>query len=86
MNQNDKKGTIVFNHKMTEEEAQLKKLLAHVYSALDEKGLDPIQQMVGYLVSDDPTYITSHKKARSLMQKADRYEILSILLRNYLGL
>jgi len=86
MSQNDKKGTIVFTHKLTEEELELKKLLAHVYNALDEKGLDPIQQMVGYLVSDDPTYITSHKKARSLMQKADRYEMLSILLRHYLGL
>ena len=71
---------------MTEEEIQLKKLLAHVYTALDEKGLDPIQQIVGYLISDDPTYITSHKKARSVMQNADRYEILSMLLRNYLGL
>ena len=86
MSQNDKKGTIVFTHKMTDEELQLKKLLAHVYGALDEKGLDPIQQIVGFLISDDPTYITSHKKARSLMQKADRYEILSILLKNYLVL
>ena len=73
MSQNDKKGTIVFAHKMTDEELQLKKLLSHVYGALDEKGLDPIQQIVGFLISDDPTYITSHKKARSLMQKADRY-------------
>ena len=85
MSQN-KKGTIVFTHKLTEEELELKKLLAHVYGALEEKGLDPVQQIVGFLISDDPTYITSHKKARSLMQKADRYEVLSILLKNYLGL
>lgn len=83
---NTNKGTIVFAHKLTEEEIELKELLSHVYGALEEKGLDPIQQIVGYFISDDPTYITSYKKARSMMQKADRYEMLSILLKHYLGL
>ncbi len=85
MNQN-KKGTIIFSHKLTEEEIELKKILTHVYNALDEKDLDPIQQMVGYIISDDPAYITSHKKARSMIQNIDRYELLSMLLRYYLGL
>ncbi len=71
---------------MTERELELKNILSEVYMALEEKGLDPIQQIVGYIVSDDPTYITSHRKARSLIQKVDRYEILSILLKKYLGL
>lgn len=81
-----KNGTIVFTHKLTEEETELKTLLTHVYQALEEKGLDPIQQIVGYFISDDPTYITSNRKARSMMQKADRYEMLSILLKHYLDL
>lgn len=81
-----KNGTIVFTHKLTEEETELKMLLTHVYQALEEKGLDPIQQIVGYFISDDPTYITSNRKARSMMQKADRYEMLSILLKHYLDL
>ncbi len=86
MNNNQNKATQVFKRKPTEKEIELKHVLSEVYLALEEKGLNPIQQIVGYIISDDPTYITSHRKARSLIQKVDKYELLSILLKNYIGL
>lgn len=86
MNKMEKKATQVFERKLTDKELELKNILSQVYLALDEKGLDPIQQIVGYIISDDPTYITSHKKARSMIQKVDRYELLSIVLKKYIGL
>lgn len=86
MNQSKKLGTIIFKRKPTKEENELKETLVSVYQALGEKGLDPIQQIVGYIISEDPTYITSYKDARSKIQKIDRYELLSILLRNYLNI
>jgi uncharacterized protein (UPF0297 family) len=64
----------------------MKDKLSKVYLALAEKGLDPIQQIVGYIISDDPAYITSYKNARSLIQKVDRYELLTMLIKNYLDI
>ncbi len=58
-------------------------VLSEVYQALTEKGYDPINQIVGYIMSGDPTYITSHKSARSLIMKVERDEILEELLRVY---
>lgn len=55
-----------------------------VYSALKEKGYKPIMQLVGYILSEDPTYITSHNNARQIISKLDRDEILAELLRQYL--
>lgn len=69
-----------------ESERQMKQILATVYEALIEKGYNPIDQIVGYILSEDPTYITNHKNARSLICKLDRDEVMSALLRNYLGL
>ncbi|MBE6708308.1 MAG: IreB family regulatory phosphoprotein [Ruminococcaceae bacterium] len=69
-----------------ESERQMKQILATVYEALSEKGYNPIDQIVGYILSEDPTYITNHKNARSLICKLDRDEVMSALLRNYLGL
>ena len=69
-----------------ESERQMKQILATVYEALSEKGYNPIDQIVGYILSEDPTYITNHKNARSLICKLDRDELMSALLRNYLGL
>ena len=86
MNRGEKKGTQIFNRKVTREEIEMKEKLSRISVALAEKGLDPVQQIVGYIISDDPAYITSHKNARSLMQKLDRYELLSILLKNYLDI
>ena len=57
-----------------------------MYQALEEKGYNPINQIVGYILSEDPTYITNHNNARTLIRKVDRDELLQILLRRYLGL
>ena len=59
-------------------------ILAQVYDALSEKGYNPVSQIVGYIMSGDPTYITSYKNARSLIMKAERDEIIEILLENYI--
>ena len=58
-------------------------MLERVYEALNEKGYNPISQIVGYVMSGDPTYITSYKGARSLVMKVERDEILEELMRNY---
>ncbi len=67
-------------------ERQMKEILATVYEALGEKGYNPIDQIVGYILSEDPTYITNYKNARSLICKLDRDELMSALVRNYLGI
>ena len=73
-------------NKQTEETGndELKTVMKTVYDALSEKGYNPINQLVGYILSEDPTYITSHKGARKLIRKVDRDELLASLLRNYL--
>ncbi len=68
-----------------EEKPGVRVILQEVYEALREKGYDPISQLVGYLLSGDPAYITSHKNARSLIRKLERDEILEEVLRAYLG-
>lgn len=64
--------------------AEMKQILTEVYRSLTEKGYNPINQIVGYLLSEDPTYITSHNNARSLICKLDRDELLQELVRHYL--
>ena len=59
-------------------------ILERVYIALSEKGYNPVNQIVGYIMSGDPTYITSHRNARSLIMKAERDEILELLMQNYI--
>ena len=59
--------------------------LVQVYDALKEKGYNPISQIVGYILSEDPTYITTHNNARSLIRKIDRDELLKAMVRTYLG-
>ncbi|MBE6538416.1 MAG: IreB family regulatory phosphoprotein [Ruminococcaceae bacterium] len=68
-----------------EKEESTKALLRSVYDAMSEKGYNPINQIVGYLLSEDPTYITNHKGARSLIRKIDRDELLNELVKDYLG-
>lgn len=63
---------------------EMKKTLSEVYRSLSEKGYNPINQIVGYLLSEDPTYITNHNNARSLICKLDRDELLQDLVRHYL--
>lgn len=63
-----------------------KEVLKKVYDALKEKGYNPINQIVGYILSGDPTYITSYNDARNLIRQLDRDELLEKLVRNYIGL
>lgn len=63
---------------------EMKKILTTVYDALREKGYNPINQIVGYILSEDPTYITNHMGARSLICKLDRDELLQELVKKYL--
>lgn len=63
---------------------EMKSILGAVYNALNEKGYNPINQIVGYLLSEDPTYITNYNNARSLICKIDRDELLQELVRHYL--
>ena len=67
-----------------EKDLEIKTILTTVYQALQEKGYNPINQIVGYIMSGDPTYITSHKNARSLIMKAERDEILEELMQVYI--
>ena len=67
-----------------EKDLEIKTILTTVYQALQEKGYNPINQIVGYILSEDPTYITNHNGARTLIRKVDRDELLQILVRDYL--
>ena len=75
--------TLTFNLNNCDEQA-MKETLLMVYDALREKGYNPINQIVGYIRSEDPTYITTHGSARSLIRRIDRDELLRIMLKNYL--
>lgn len=63
---------------------QIRGMLASVYDALEEKGYNPISQIVGYILSEDPAYITTHNNARNTILKIDRYELLQALIKDYL--
>ena len=65
-------------------EREMKQTLSIVYNALNEKGYNPVSQFVGYILSEDPTYITTHNNARSLIRRIDRDELLQSLVKNYL--
>ena len=69
-----------------EKDEQIHHILTPVYEALREKEYDPINQIVGYILSEDPTYITNHNHARTLICKIDRDELLQVLVKNYLEL
>ncbi len=71
---------------LAEEPTTNQEILHAVYEALSEKGYNPIGQIVGYLLSEDPTYITNCKNARALIRRLDRDELMSELVRRYLGL
>ena len=78
-------GTRNFNSK-EESDKEMKRVLQTVYDALKEKGYNPINQIVGYLLSEDPTYITNYNNARSLIRKIDRDELMQELISHYLDL
>lgn len=67
-----------------EPENEAKEIIVSVYKALTEKGYNPIYQIVGYILSGDPTYITSHKNARSKIRRIERDELLEELVKNYM--
>ncbi|MGB4325863.1 MAG: IreB family regulatory phosphoprotein [Bacillota bacterium] len=77
-------GTRFFEVK-PEGENKARDVILKVYDALKEKGHNPVSQMAGYLLSGDPTYITSHKNARTLVRTVERDEILEELIRVYIG-
>ena len=68
-----------------DKEQEMKAILTTVYDALRERGYNPINQMVGYILSEDPTYITTYNNARSLIRKIDRDDLLRALERSYLN-
>lgn len=68
----------------SDNDIEMRKVLTIVYDALREKGYNPINQLVGYILSEDPTYITTHNNARALIRKIDRDDLLRALVRSYL--
>lgn len=67
-----------------DKDQEIKMILSSVYNSLQEKGYNPINQIVGYILSEDPTYITNHNNARTLIRQLDRDELLQVLLKSYL--
>ena len=68
-----------------DKDVEIYNILTTVYQALEEKGYNPINQIVGYILSEDPTYISNHMGARTLIRKLDRDELLQVLVKKYLG-
>lgn len=68
-----------------DQDKEMKKVLKEVYEALEHKGYNPINQIVGYILSEDPTFITNHNNARSLIRKIDRDDLLHVLVQSYLS-
>lgn len=79
----DPNKTIQFSIR-DEREEEMRRTMLLIYGALKEKGYNPISQIVGYLLSEDPTYITTHNNARNLIRRVDRDELLQMLVQEYL--
>ena len=77
------KNTVKFTVASDDKE-NMRKILRNVYEALTEKGYNPINQIVGYLLTEDPTYITNYNNARSMICKIDRDEMMQVLVKEYL--
>ena len=78
-------NTITFSIK-EDKEREIKKVLTAVYDSLKQKGYNPLNQLVGYILTEDPTYITNYNNARTLITKIDRDEILQSILKSYLDI
>ena len=78
------KNNTQFFQVVKEQEYDVASILREVYAALKEKGYNPVYQIVGYIISGDPTYITSYQNARSLIMKVERDELLDVLFENYI--
>ena len=77
------KDTVKFTVPSDDKE-NMRRILRNVYEALTEKGYNPVNQIVGYLLTEDPTYITNYNNARSMVCKIDRDELMQVLVREYL--
>ena len=80
-------GDMDFTRKFSlgdQRDLEIQAILSSVYQALQEKGYNPINQIVGYILSEDPTYITNHNNARAMIRKVDRDELLQTLVKYYL--
>ena len=77
--------TITFDIKK-DRENEIREIITSVYNSLLEKGYNPINQIVGYIMSEDPTYITNYNNARGLIRKFDREELMKVLVKNYLNI
>jgi len=83
---NDMDRTITFSIREEERDRERKMLLRAVYDALSEKGYNPRNQLVGSVLTEDPTYITNYTNARGMIRRIDRDELMAALLKEYLGL
>ncbi|MBO5747251.1 MAG: IreB family regulatory phosphoprotein [Clostridia bacterium] len=83
MNGSNNQNTITFSLG-NESEMEVRRIMLAVYNALKEKGYNPVNQIVGYILSEDPTYITTHNNARNLIRKIDRDTLLQYLVKYYL--
>ena len=81
----DKRGTIMFDSVAKKDQMTTRELLEQVYEALDEKGYNAIDQIVGYILSGDPSYITSHKNARNIIKQIDRDDLTEDIVKAFLG-
>ncbi len=81
----DNKFSTQYFKAVKDQDRVVKDTIANVYNALSEKGYNPVSQIVGYIMSGDPTYITSHNGARSEIMKVERDEIIEELLRDYIN-
>ncbi len=81
----DSRNTILFDNYVRQEQKTPKQILEEVYKALEERGYNAIDQIVGYILSGDPSYITSHNNARNLIRQIDRDDLTEELVRNFLN-
>lgn len=84
-NTQTKSTTITFTLQQ-EKDREIRAALQSVYNSLKEKGYNPVNQIVGYILTEDPTYITNHNNARALIRRIDKYELMRALVQNYLVL
>jgi uncharacterized protein (UPF0297 family) len=81
----ENRNTVVYNSADKNEPKTIQEILSLVYESLEEKGYNAVDQMVGYILSGDPSYITGHNNARNLIRHIDRDDLVEELLRFYLG-
>ena len=85
-NNTQTKSTTITLTLQQEKDREIRAALQSVYNSLKEKGYNPVNQIVGYILTEDPTYITNHNNARALIRRIDKYELMRALVQNYLVL